>query len=764
MKSKVTFPLGGIVLAVLCHPVGTVAAEPMALDLQQRGFFHGREYFVVRSGRLQWLIQADRADLGPAVTGYLFDATHIAQNKKQQAYSFDETHGVRSSALEVVSQQSGFAFAAFGEQMRVRWALDSSETGAIEKGGPRTPLRGPAVRGAPGPPSDHPLSPESADRNIPAVEATWWADGVHVTERFSGLADNNTIRRTISLTGAHLHGDEQYSLRLRLPAGNAVATNRALFVTHRGCPQALVVAGSEPVTMDPVNGIVEIGPVTLSPDQTVTIETYLLAQIPANTQTAEDFQKQIARVANEAGPLLDATRARWAQASRVETDDSLVQEVFDITRSVLPAIAADDGTVRVGPFQYAAEWVRDDSQFSLGLTAAGHFELARSVLEHCIRDMLTAEGTTMIGGGFDKPDREQFDQTGELMLALRWYADFSGDTSLVETYRAKLIALVERPLNPSFRDATGLVHNRREFWEQTMNDAYELAYNTYVVVGLREAAALAAPLGAQDRRESWLKEAAAIQEAMLKTLVQDGALIKRRNVTGEVAERLVQLAGAPDTPCRSAEHHVIYPDATMALPIALGLVEPGSALASNTLNQVEKLRNQRWWGGGYGRYDASAEINMPGPWGIAGALVLRGQHAGGMLDRSRSTLEWFRTVQGGNGGLYYEEIPLLAGSQQNWLGLVTWPTGELPYFVVRHYLGLTFEDGCVVIRPQLYPNSPPVHADLRFRQGRLRMAVDGAGEIAEAALDGKAIDVAADGAVRLPREFSGGSLVLRARK
>ena len=723
MKNRyIHWAILGIAFAAAFRSPGADGAEPTALDLQNRGFFHAREYFMVRSGRLQWLIQADRADLGPAVTGYLFDATCIGQNSKRQAYNFNATSGVRSSALEVVSQKSKFAFTAFGEQTHMRWA-----------------------------------NPDG----IPAVEATWWADGVRVTERFSGLAENNTIRRTIILNGTNLHGDEQYTLRLRLPAGSAAATNRGLAVTYRDCPQALVVTGKQPLKLNAANGVIEIGPITLSPDKSVTVETFLLAQIPANTQTAADFQKQIARVADGSAQLLEATRVRWANASRIETDDTLVREVFDISRSVISAIVSDTGTVRVGPFQYAAEWVRDDSQFSLGLTSAGHFELAHAVLEHCIRDMLTAEGTTMIGGGFDDPDREQFDQTGELMLAVRWYTEFSGDNSLAETYRAKLIALVERPLNPAFRDATGLVHNRREFWEQTMNDAYELSYNTYVIVGLREAAALAPQLGAQDRKQRWLAEADAMQRAMLKMLVQDGTLIKRRNITGEMARHLVNPGGAPDVPSMNVIHHQIYPDATMALPLALGLVEPNSALATKTLDEIEKLRNQRWSGGGYGRYDATSEINMPGPWGIAGALVLRGQHAGGMLHRSRSTLEWFRTVQGGNGGLYYEEMPLLAGSQQNWLGLVTWPTGELPYFVVRHYLGVRFQDGRVAIRLTVYPNSPPIKADLRFHQGRLKLKIPGSGPYRFAEVNGKRIEIDKQGTIRLPADFEGGTVVFR---
>jgi len=48
---------------------------------------------------------------------------------------------------------------------------------------------------------------------------------------------------------------------------------------------------------------------------------------------------------------------------------------------------------------------------------------------------------------------------------LKSYRDWTGDESLVRNNRAKLLALIERPLQPIFRDDTGMVHNRREFWE-----------------------------------------------------------------------------------------------------------------------------------------------------------------------------------------------------------------------------------------------------------------------------------------------------------
>ena len=60
-----------------------------------------------------------------------------------------------------------------------------------------------------------------------------------------------------------------------------------------------------------------------------------------------------------------------------------------------------------------------------------------------------------------------------------------------------------------------MVHNRREFWERTFTDAYELAYQTYVIVGLRDAADLAPALGAEDRAAGWRREADRTLRAML---------------------------------------------------------------------------------------------------------------------------------------------------------------------------------------------------------------------------------------------------------
>ena len=142
-------------------------------------------------------------------------------------------------------------------------------------------------------------------------------------------------------------------------------------------------------------------------------------------------------------------------------------------------------------------------------------------------------------------------------------------------------------------------------------------------------------------------------------LVEQGRLIKRRSVTGNW-ERFIRFpASADDVPMNTEQVHLAEPDSSMALPIALGIVDPRSALALNTLDELEKLWNARWFGGGYERYHSSGQVDQPGPWTFATCFILRAQHDAGLLDRSRRTLEWLNTVQGGRTGAWFEEIPLV---------------------------------------------------------------------------------------------------------
>jgi hypothetical protein len=108
--------------------------------------------------------------------------------------------------------------------------------------------------------------------------------------------------------------------------------------------------------------------------------------------------------------------------------------------------------------------------------------------------------------------------------------------------------------------------------------------------------------------------------------------------------------------------------------------------------------------------------------------------------------------------LWFEEIPSTR-AQCSLSGLICWTSGEMALFVVRHYLGVNFEHGALAIRPALYPGSPPVQADLRFRQGRLRLEVSGSGPANFARVNGKKVKPGKDGILRLPADFAGGTIM-----
>ena len=694
------------------------AIDPALVALQKRSFLLGREYFVLRSGRAQLIVQTDQVDLGPAVMYLLFDAADNHQSaRKETAFNFADGQGMAASALQVVL--GGFPFTALGHETQTRWTT---------------------VDG------------------VPAVEAVWWAGGVRVTEQLLALGDQGVFLRRVQLTSANLGGPEDLSLRLALPPGPCTVANGHLMREQAPCRMTVGLASDATVKLFPERGMIEIGPLSLAPSHTVSVDTVLLAQIPRSPEKLAAFN---------IAELLAKTRDVWAKTSAVRTNDATVQDIFDKARFGLAAMVSDNGVMDAGIFEYGAQWVRDTSNTLLGLVHAGQFDLARRGFAQILENMVDAEGKTMIGGGFDDPDREQFDQMGELLHALKSYRDWTGDDSLLREHREKLLALVERPLRPEFRDATGMVHNRREFWERTFDDAHELAYQTYVILGLRDAAALAEPLGAADSAERWRAEADRIARSAFDApecaLVENECLTKRRALNGEPVRTIHFPASAADVPLKTERVNLAGPDATMALPIAYGLVPPQSALARNTLNELEKLRDGRWFGGGYERYHSSGQCDQPGPWSFATCFILRAQHEAGDFERSRRTLEWLNTVQGGRTGAWFEAIPLIR-SQAPTAGILPWTSGEISLFVVRHLLGVRFEDKQLVMKPALYPGSPPVSADLRFRQGRLQLEIPGAGPVLSAEVNGQPLQPRDDGMFALPVDFEGGRVVFVTKK
>jgi hypothetical protein len=701
------------------EPPPVAPADEPAFDVAnlKRSFVAGREYFVLRSGRIQLFAQTDRADVAPAFLLLAFDARNSKQSgRKENAFNFGDGAGFVRSALQVFL--GDFPFTALGHETQTRWVWIDG---------------------------------------IPAVEAQWWAGGLLVIEHLFALHDSGTFIRRISLSSRNLAGTEEIRLRLSLPQGATATRDGWLIQENDGARLALAFDNSVPGQLRPQQADMEIGPLAVPPGKTVTVDTWLRVTVLPD----DDPLPQLPSVTD----ALPQTTAVWRSVSSIVTEDDTVRDLFDKARCGLAAMVADTGVMDAGIFEYGGQWVRDTSNTLVGLLHAGHFELVRTAFVQLLGNMISADGRTMMSGNFDDPDREEFDQMGELMHALRSYVDWTGDESLVREYRTRLVALVERPLRSEFRHESGLLHNRREFWERTLDDGFELVYQIYVALGLRFAASLAIPLEATDSAARWQNEADRILNVTFShptlALVDQGRLLKRRSISGAPVRYVHTDPSAADVPMATEGVHLAEPDSAVALPIALGVVDPHSALARNSLDELERLWNARWFCGGYERYHSSGQGDQPGPWPCATCFILRAQHDAGLYDCSRRTLEWLNTVQGGRTGAWFEEIPIVR-SQAPTAGILPWNSGEVSLFLVRHLLGVRFDGGQLVLRPALFPASPRIQADLRFRSSRINLDIPGPGPFRFAQVNGHRVRADHSGAIRVPADFEGGTISFHA--
>jgi hypothetical protein len=702
-----------------------MTSQAQVEQLVGQSYLFGRDYYVLRSGRAKMVIQCDNADVGPAFSYMLFDSFNTKQtSRKSGAFNYVDKTGFLSTALEVILKN--YPFTALGHNTVTSW---------------------------------------TAENGIPSVEAVWWASGLKVREVITPISVNGVFRRTITLESADLVAEDTVRLRLSLHTPAALAGNNVLIADNQKVSIALSVSENNLVRISSKKDKLEIGPIIIKPGQKKIIVSYLILEMPS--RNLQDLLSKAASVEQWIKPEETAMKVKWVNSNVIKTKDEVVRNMYDKCRFILPSYVADNGTMDAGIFEYGAQWVRDASNTTLGMIHIGEFELARAMLDHMLKNMILANGTTMIGGGFDDPDREQFDQMGEFMHAMKSYVDWTGDTSLITGNRDKLIAMVERPLNSNFRDSTGMVHNRREFWERTFDDAYELAYQTWVIQGLRDAAGLSKYLNAESQSGRWLKEAGVILNAMLTNprmkLVDNDHLIKRRNTSGELVDKVKFTGWLDGAPAKVESLSRLMPDATMALPIAMDIIDPESALSKNTLNELEKLWNERWFSGGYDRYNTSSQGDQPGPWTFATTFILRAQHEAHLMDLSRRSFEWLCFNAGGRTGAYFEEIPIIR-SQAFSSGLLPWTSAEISYFIVQNMLGIKFAGDKMIIKPALYPGTAPLDADIRYHNGRINLVIDGSGPVLYATINGINIKPKNDGSIEVPDKFVSGTIRIFTKK
>jgi hypothetical protein len=425
----------------------------------------------------------------------------------------------------------------------------------------------------------------------------------------------------------------------------------------------------------------------------------------------------------------------WAAAADCRFADPLLDRFYGVAKSGLRAAVSRAGRLDGGIWQYNLEWVRDQAFIALALTMSGQFEPARTILDRLLREFVSPEGATLDSSRL-RPWREsEFDQNGVLLFALEAYIDWTGDRSLLAEHWAKIDKAARFPLRRAFRHpGSGLLRNRREFWERHaahgIRDGMELAHQLFVSMGLLSAARLARRTGDLGRARSWRESAARLRRAMLGpgkySLVEDGRLIKRRDACGPVQSEVRPSPGSGlpgGTPLFSKGRHFLDPDTSAALPIAWGFIDPSGRVARRTLARLEKLWNQRWAGGGYGRYHVSSEPDSPGPWPFASLFVARAHFEAGNDRKVRRVLDWLGRLPGSKAGSWFEFYGPRPVPPYPQVGVVPWVWAEMTFLFIHHMLGVRPEEDRVRVRPRLLAGLPSMEASLRLRGGRLMLSV-----------------------------------------
>jgi hypothetical protein len=434
-----------------------------------------------------------------------------------------------------------------------------------------------------------------------------------------------------------------------------------------------------------------------------------------------------------AGESADASY--WAATTSCRFSDPLLERFFAASKFQLRAAVAASGRLDGSIWQYNLEWVRDQALIALALTMSGQPGAARTILARLLSDFVSEDGATMDSSRRRPLEESEVDQNGVLLFALEAYLRWTGDKDLIRSNWGKIAKAAAFPLRREFRhEPSGLVVNRREFWERHgahgLRLGMELAHQLFIVMGLRSAGRLAALLGRTGQAQEWAGAALGLRQAMLHdprfSLVDAGLFIKRRGLDGEVQREVRPDPGSPlprEAPLFAPGRHWLGPDTSAALPIAWEFVDPAGRLAARTLASMEKLWNQRWTGGGYGRYNVTSEPDSPGPWPFASLFVARAALEAGAPAKTRRVLDWLGRVPGSRAASWFEFYGPRPVPPYPQVGIIPWTWAELIILVVHHLLGVRPGEDFLSLQPKLLPGLTRMDSDLPLRGGRLELSV-----------------------------------------
>ncbi len=534
----------------------------------------------------------------------------------------------------------------------------------------------------------------------PAVRVRWKGEGFEAEELFSCPAsDRAELRRRIRLSC-----EPGVSGSFRLMTG-VPDEHHELSLQDLSIPELSI-------------------PVREEGEAEITLSYHLVAESP----------RIVMKVVDSGDPAAEGPPLRLS-GSTVRTGYRLLDRFFRSSCDQLPAVISQNGVADASIWQYNREWVRDHSAMAVGLVLSGHHALAHTLLDRLLTEFVSDEGDAVDSSERRSPDEVELDQNGELLHALETYVHWTGDTSLLDRHWERVVAVADYPFRPEFLvDPPGMFANRREYWERHsahgIETGFELAYQFWNIIGLSSAASLARAKGEDEVAAAWDERSASLRRAFLEdpvhAMCDERGLVKRRGLDGQVQETIEPLEEAMlprGTGLLLPGVHELNPDTSAALPIAMGVVDPFSPLASTTMEGFELLWDQGWSGGGYGRYNITSEADQPGSWPFPSLFVARAAMETGDLDKVVRIIEWLDTIPGSRSGAWFENYGERVSPPYPQVGVPPWMWAEVIMLVVHHIIGVRPAEKGVLIQPRLLPEMDEIDARLRIKGHNFQLHV-----------------------------------------
>ncbi len=553
--------------------------------------------------------------------------------------------------------------------------------------------------------------------SIPGVTALWQAGDAYVVDHFWTSANLPVLIREITFESQQ----EIASVELEL----SLYGNPALFSEFLGSNYGLAARGYDAILISThAPGIFH--------ERTLTVPMYrdgAAYRMAIIYSLGEDMPSvPLSQLMENESAYWAEAHARWTSPHPSQLHHE-IERIFTASAMGLRAAVAESGRFDASIWQYGYEWSGDASNVAEALVYSGQFEAAQSVLENMLTRMTIPEGMAMESSRFRGGQDAELNNNGEILKACRTYLDWTGDREFIEEHYDRIAAIANYLLRPEFlHEETGMLMASRDIWERNaavgILPGFDVAHQTFGILGLRDAAYIAKVFSREDDKERWNAAGKRMRQSFLEhpthSMIEDGRIIKRRLMDGSVqtelslaniSEDFQKLFVPQGMPLASKDPKPWEPDISECFPIALGVIDPRSDIATNTLASMEPLWSQSWEDGGYGRYNVLSEPDSPGPWPLATMYMAAACLEAGDVERGQRAIGWL-VDRAGAGASWFEFYGDRPTPPLPPTGILVWAWAQWITLVVKHFLGAQVKDDQLIIRPRL----GGFMGELRFRE------------------------------------------------